>query len=195
MTVDANNAFTMPDDDVEFTGAWTANTYTVTLVTNGGAINSGNVTSYTYGVGATLPADVTQTAKTVQTFCNQHGLSRKAGIHAGLCLEEIAGNIVRYGFRADRRRHDIEVRVVLKEQDVTLRIKDDCVPFNPQEWHEMTSSGTDPTKNVGIRLVYGIADEVEYRSMLGMNVLTIVVAAHNLKESRYRAAGAAGTSG
>ena len=140
-------------------------------------------------------ADVTQTAETVQTFCNQHGLSRKAGIHAGLCLEEIAGNIVRYGFRADRRRHDIEVRVVLKEQDVTLRIKDDCVPFNPQKWHEMTSAGTDPTKNVGIRLVYGIAGEVEYRSMLGMNVLTIVVAARNLKESRNRTAGAAGTSG
>jgi hypothetical protein len=34
--------------------------YTVTLNTNGGTINSGNVTSYTYGVGATLPTDVTK---------------------------------------------------------------------------------------------------------------------------------------
>ena len=35
-------------------------TYTITLNTNGGTINSGNVTSYTYGVGATLPTDVTK---------------------------------------------------------------------------------------------------------------------------------------
>lgn len=28
-------------------------------------------------------------------------------------------------------------------------------------------------KNVGIRLVYGIADDVSYQNLLGMNVLTI----------------------
>lgn len=39
---------------------WTANTYTITLNTDGGTVNSGNVTSYTYGVGATLPTDVTK---------------------------------------------------------------------------------------------------------------------------------------
>lgn len=35
-------------------------TYTITLNTNGGTINAGNVTSYTYGVGATLPTNVTK---------------------------------------------------------------------------------------------------------------------------------------
>ncbi|MBO4393613.1 MAG: InlB B-repeat-containing protein [Spirochaetales bacterium] len=35
-------------------------TYTVTLNANGGTVNSGNVTSYTKGVGATLPTDVTK---------------------------------------------------------------------------------------------------------------------------------------
>ncbi len=34
---------------------WEASTYKVALNTNGGTINSGNVTEYTYGVGATLP--------------------------------------------------------------------------------------------------------------------------------------------
>ena len=40
---------------------WSPSSYTVTLTTNGGTINAGNVTSYTYGVGATLPTDVTKT--------------------------------------------------------------------------------------------------------------------------------------
>ena len=40
---------------------WTVNTYAVSLHTNGGTINRGNVTSYTFGNGATLPTDVTRT--------------------------------------------------------------------------------------------------------------------------------------
>ena len=47
-----------------FYAKWTADTYKVTLTTNGGTIAEGkNVTSYTYGVGATLPvaADITKT--------------------------------------------------------------------------------------------------------------------------------------
>ena len=39
---------------------WTPQTYTVTLNTNGGTINSGNVSQYTYGVAVDLPTDVTR---------------------------------------------------------------------------------------------------------------------------------------
>ena len=34
--------------------------YTVTLNADGGTVNSGNVTGYVYGVGATLPTDMTR---------------------------------------------------------------------------------------------------------------------------------------
>ncbi|MCQ2958615.1 MAG: ribosomal protein L7/L12 [Bacteroidales bacterium] len=45
---------------VAYTAKWSAKTYTITLQTNSGTINAGNVTSYTYGVGATLPTNVTK---------------------------------------------------------------------------------------------------------------------------------------
>ena len=48
--------------DKEYWAKWTASTYTVTLNTNSGTINSGDVTGYTYGVGATLPTDITRTS-------------------------------------------------------------------------------------------------------------------------------------
>ena len=56
----------VPADVTTLTVQWTAPTYTVTLNTNGGTINSGNVTGYTYGVGATLPTadDMTYTGHT-----------------------------------------------------------------------------------------------------------------------------------
>ncbi|MBE6526220.1 MAG: hypothetical protein E7Z63_00405 [Thermoplasmata archaeon] len=49
---------------VTYTAQWTAKTYNVTLNANGGTINSGNVTSYTYGVATNLPTDVTKTGST-----------------------------------------------------------------------------------------------------------------------------------
>ena len=46
-----------------YTANWTPKSYVVTLDTNGGKINSGNVTDYTYGTGASLPTatDITRT--------------------------------------------------------------------------------------------------------------------------------------
>lgn len=48
-------------------------TYTVTLNTNGGTINSGNVTSYDYGTGATLPTDVTKEGNVFGGWYNNAG--------------------------------------------------------------------------------------------------------------------------
>ena len=65
----------VPADVTELTVQWTAPTYTVTLHANGGTINSGNVTSYTYGVGATLPTDVTRTGYTFKGWYDNENLT------------------------------------------------------------------------------------------------------------------------
>ena len=65
----------VPADVTELTVQWTAPTYTVTLHANGGTINNGNVTEYTYGVGATLPTDVTRTGYTFKGWYDNEGLT------------------------------------------------------------------------------------------------------------------------
>ena len=65
----------VPADVTELTVQWTAPTYTVTLNAGDGTINSGNVTSYTYGVGATLPTDVTRTGYTFKGWYDNEGLT------------------------------------------------------------------------------------------------------------------------
>ena len=67
----------VPADVTELTAQWTAPTYAVTLNTNGGTINSGNVTGYTYGVGATLPAadDMTYTGHTFKGWYDNENLT------------------------------------------------------------------------------------------------------------------------
>ena len=67
----------VPADVTELTVQWTAPTYTVTLHTNGGTINNGNVAGYTYGVGATLTAadDMTYTGHTFKGWYDNENLT------------------------------------------------------------------------------------------------------------------------
>jgi len=65
----------VPADVTTLTVQWTVPTYAVTLHPNGGTINSGNVTSYTYGVGATLPTDVTRTGYTFNGWYDNENLT------------------------------------------------------------------------------------------------------------------------
>jgi len=65
----------VPADVTELTVQWTAPTYAVTLHANGGTINSGNVTGYTYGAGATLPTDVTRTGYTFKGWYDNENLT------------------------------------------------------------------------------------------------------------------------
>ena len=66
----------VPADVTTLTVQWTAPTYTVTLHANGGTIADGkDVTGYTYGVGATLPTDVTRTGYTFKGWYDNEGLT------------------------------------------------------------------------------------------------------------------------
>ena len=85
----------------------------------------------------------------------------------------MADNIVEHGFIKDKRkRHSIDIRVVHKEDIIILRLRDDCVPFNPAVRHDMFDPD-DPAKNIGIRIVFDIAEDVQYQNLLGLNVLQI----------------------
>ena len=116
--------------------------------------------------------DVVSVAERVQSFCLERGIDARRAYLAGLSMEEMAGNIVDHGFTKDKKKHSVDVRVVRKDEDVILRIKDDCVPFDPGERRKLTE-GDDVAKNIGIRMVYKIARDVQYQNILGLNVLTL----------------------
>ena len=116
--------------------------------------------------------EVVTISRQVMDFCARRGIDRRRSYFSGLALEEMAGNVVGHGFSKDHKPHAVDIRVVHKGDDVILRIKDDCVPFNPAERRDLVDSG-DLVKNLAIRLVYREAKKVDYQNMLGLNVLTI----------------------
>ena len=116
--------------------------------------------------------EVVTIAHTVQGFCRERGIDERRALLSGLALEEMAGNVVAHGFVKDNKSHTVDVRVVHKGKDVILRLKDDCVPFDPGA-RKALADPADPTKNIGIRMVFRLAKDVQYQSILGLNVLTM----------------------
>lgn len=116
--------------------------------------------------------DVIRISEEIGEFCRARGIDEKTTYMAGLAMEEMAGNIVEHGFTKDNKDHSIDVRVVRKDEDIILRTRDDCVPFNPRQRLDMTDP-EDPESNIGLKMIFSMADEVKYQSILGMNVLTI----------------------
>ena len=118
--------------------------------------------------------EVVLVAEKVQCFCLEKGLDARRAALAGLAMEEMAGNVVSHGFRKDRKKHSVDIRIVYKKNGLLMRIKDDCKPFDPSERKKQTDP-SDPVSNIGIRLVFQIAENVEYQSVLGLNVLTVQI--------------------
>ena len=116
--------------------------------------------------------EVVCVSRQVQNFCREKGVDRRRSYFAALMVEEMAGNIVSHGFRKDDKKHSVDLRIAYKNQDLILRIKDDCIPFDPAERQKIVDP-EDITKNIGIRMVFSLAQDIQYQNILGMNALTI----------------------
>ena len=120
----------------------------------------------------TTVEEVVKVAENVQRFCLDRGIDKRRAYLAGLAMEEMAGNVVEHGFTKDSKKHSVDIRVAHKDSGVILRIRDDCVPFDPEE-RVTAEPGDDVTKNIGIRMIYSIMKDITYQNLVGLNVLTI----------------------
>ena len=118
--------------------------------------------------------EVVEISGKIVEFCESHGIDKRRSFFAGLCMEEMAANIVEHGFTRDSRSHSIDIRVIAIDGKLILRLRDNCAEFDPSSRASAMKSD-DAGKNIGIKLVYNIAETVDYQNLLGMNVLTITV--------------------
>jgi anti-sigma regulatory factor (Ser/Thr protein kinase) len=118
--------------------------------------------------------EVVTISQKIQNFCTEKGIDNRRSYLAGLATEEMAGNIVEHGFAGDNRAHSIDVRVVHKGDDIILRLRDDCRPFDPVTMNRI-AEGDDSGANIGLKMIFGILKDVEYQNILGMNVLTMKI--------------------
>lgn len=93
----------------------------------------------------------------------------------------LAGNIIMHGFN-DKRKHSIDIRISYVNEEIVICLKDDGIPFNPEEASHMFDEevqgqqGDEPAfHNIGLHLVSRISKSMTYQNTFGLNILTIVV--------------------
>lgn len=116
--------------------------------------------------------DVITVSRTLEHFCLNRGVDRRRSCFAALAMEEMAGNIVRHGFSGNNSRQEAVIRVTRKGNNLILRIRDNGRHFNPVERLQMLDP-EDRISNIGLRLARRCASEMQYQSILGLNVLTL----------------------
>ena len=107
----------------------------------------------------------------VNTFCLTHRLGSREAFLIALCAEELAVNIIEHGF-TDGKKHQLELRAVVSDEAFTLRLRDNCRRFDPVEWYKIVKPD-DPSKNIGLRIVFGKANDVNYSSALSINNICV----------------------
>ena len=111
---------------------------------------------------------------TAAGFCREHGEDEKTCNVIALCIEEMAGNIVLHGFTKDKGKHSVDVRLTFKDGRRIIRIRDNCVNFDPLSYLELHSN-EDPASHFGIRMVMKMVKSANYVNSLGLNNLTLVL--------------------
>ncbi|MDR3063366.1 MAG: ATP-binding protein [Methanobrevibacter sp.] len=86
-----------------------------------------------------------------------------------LCVEEMGGNIIKYGFEKSKL-HYIDIRIILTKDNLIFRIRDDGKPFNPIKYADENRES-----NTGILAIRKIAKTMDYRNTIGLNNLTITL--------------------
>ena len=110
------------------------------------------------------------------------GAEERTAFAAALFTEEICTNIVQHGFRkseGERRlfrswERAAAVFALVREGVISLRIYDNCVRFDPAEkLRSLERMEASPERGLGLKLVFTMAEEASYTSMLNINHLLI----------------------
>ena len=117
--------------------------------------------------------DVMAVSQQVMDFCREKGATEHTAIMTALFVEEMTGNTVQHGFR-EGQKGNIDLRLVYKENEQIIRIRDNGKPFDPVKWLERNHP-EDPITGAGIRIIVGLAKEVRYVQAMGLNNIMIII--------------------
>lgn len=122
----------------------------------------------------------------IMLFCRGHKLDEKKGYIAGLCAEELAMNALEAleameGSRMGERTGDlrvaepVDIRVVIDEGDVIVRVRNAGPAFNPESFGEYATDGEHSEKSARIRILANAPKNVSYYRTYGMSTTIVTV--------------------
>jgi anti-sigma regulatory factor (Ser/Thr protein kinase) len=128
---------------------------------------------------------ITEASDNITKFCKSNGLTRKQTMAIRLAIEEMLVSIHTHALPDDESQ-TMNVRVLIWEEIVVMRIRNSGKPFNPIEYYEKQKAKQTAGANImddfdtlsdslGIKMILDIASSVDYRSTFGVNNITVII--------------------
>ena len=116
-------------------------------------------------------ADIDKYTGYIPFFCEKRGISAERAKAAETAVKGYSKKIVQYGFN-DTKIHSVDVRIIYKNDDLTIRIKNDCEPLDPVEKKKIFGEQSVENELVILRKYL---KSVQSNNVLGLNVMTLVL--------------------
>ena len=119
--------------------------------------------------------ELTVLASITEDLAQQWHLPDALAMNINLVMEEALSNIIYYAYN-DSAEHKIRISISLGKQGLTIRIRDDGIPFDPSSHllPDISLSAMDrPVGGLGIFLISKFMDTVHYSRKNYLNILTL----------------------
>lgn len=114
-------------------------------------------------------------SKIAVAFALEHGADKKRAMTYGLITEELAIFLANIGFK-DGEEHNINARLVAKDDDLIIRMRDDCKPLNLKDYYQMLLETPEiEDEEISLAIIFKMAKDVKYTATFGANNLIIRV--------------------
>jgi len=122
--------------------------------------------------------DLTHAQTLIIDFCKENRFDEKTSYMIQLFFEEVCMLIIGHGFNG-KKSHSIDIRILCNENDIVLRTKDNCKPFNLKERQLMLGNSEEAVYTndayMGIGMVTKLAKSVDYINIMNINNFIVVL--------------------
>lgn len=113
--------------------------------------------------------EVPVTGREVYDFCVENDAESRVTKLVPICIEEISSNTFEHGYTKKKVKDKrVDIFVSFEKETVDVRIRDNAIPFNPTTRNTVFNPD-DPCKNIGIRLLSEVSNEISYQNLFGFN--------------------------
>ncbi len=116
-----------------------------------------------------------QIAAFIESFGDDAGLDNKTVFEINLIMDELFTNITNYAY-SDDNTHYIDIFIDKDDNNITLRIIDDGLEFNPLKKEKVNTETNLDDRNIGglgIHIVRQKTDSIFYERKDDKNILTM----------------------
>lgn len=107
----------------------------------------------------------------ISEFCKSKSIDNRRTLAASLCMEELA--VIALS-NCNEDKSYVDVFLSCKNGELKIRMMDNSRPFDRKLLAGIPNEN-DPCANVGVRIVKGLAKEINYNIVLGMNSYSMII--------------------